>query len=152
MPPRSIIKRLCAKSVEETLIRKKCEGRGHRRIVALVHRWVHFFSAGLLSGYVARSACHFAGFLHPASAINSADLYKDVRSQQLTLTGFEPDSVTSQQDSTLGQIANNSAAKSDAVVANSTPIDPNLASLIDVWPSLLPQIRRAILALVENDQ
>jgi hypothetical protein len=68
----------------------------------------------------------------------------------MTLTGFEPLSARSSQNSTLGKLPIQGAAESDADSTNSTPLDADLVWLIDAWPTVLPPIRRAIMALVEN--
>jgi hypothetical protein len=64
---------------------------------------------------------------------------------RVTPTGLELPATTADEDSKLGNPPPASAAQSGAVLA-----DPNLARLIDAWPTLPEPICRAILALVET--
>jgi hypothetical protein len=61
----------------------------------------------------------------------------------MTPTGFELDSVSTIENSKLGDLPGEGAAKSGAV-------DPDLSRLLSAWPTLADPIRRAILALVES--
>ena len=63
-------------------------------------------------------------------------------------TGFEPDDVTPSQPEDLGQTLNQRAAECAAVGDDSSPIDPDLAQVIEVWSTLPPAIREAILAML----
>jgi hypothetical protein len=67
-------------------------------------------------------------------------------------TGFEPGDVTPSQPEDLRQTLNQRAAECAAVGDDSSPIDPELASVIDAWDSLPPDTRMAILAIVEAAQ
>ena len=63
-------------------------------------------------------------------------------------TGFEPGDVTPSQPTDLRQTLNQRAAECAAVGADLLPINPELASVIEVWPTLPPAIREAILAML----
>ena len=63
-------------------------------------------------------------------------------------TGFEPGDVTHSQPTDLRQTLNQRAAECAAVGDDSSPIDPDLAQVIDAWDSLPPAIREAILAML----
>jgi hypothetical protein len=62
--------------------------------------------------------------------------------------GFEPPTVNPNQGSGLEDSCYAGAAKSGAVFADSSPIDPDLAKIIDAWPNLPEAIRAGILAMV----
>jgi len=83
----------------------------------------------------------------PAGVPNSLAVPgKIVRSERMTLTGFDqgPDFPGKMQES-VGR-----SAESSAVPAPPSTIDPDLARILDIWPSLAEPIRRAVLALVES--
>ena len=63
-------------------------------------------------------------------------------------TGFEPDDVTPSQPMDLRHTPNQRAAECAAVGDDSPPIDPDLAQVIEVWSTLPPAIREAILAML----
>jgi len=63
-------------------------------------------------------------------------------------TGFEPDDVTPSAAADLRHTPNQRAAECAAVGDDSSPIDPDLAQVIEVWDSLPPAIREAILAML----
>ena len=63
-------------------------------------------------------------------------------------TGFEPGDVTPIQSQDLRQTPNQRAAECAAVGDDSSPIDPDLAQVIEVWSTLPPAIREAILAML----
>ena len=63
-------------------------------------------------------------------------------------TGFEPGDVTPYQPEDLRHTPNQRAAECAAVGDDSSPIDPDLAQVIEVWDSLPPAIREAILAML----
>jgi hypothetical protein len=67
-------------------------------------------------------------------------------------TGFEPGDVTPSQPEDLGQTPNQRAAECAAVGDDSSPIDPDLAQVIEAWHSLPPDTRTAILAIGEAAQ
>jgi hypothetical protein len=54
------------------------------------------------------------------------------------------------QDTDLGKVPREGAAKSGAVYPSFVPTDPVLARLIDAWPTLPPHIKNAVLALIES--
>ena len=62
-------------------------------------------------------------------------------------TGFEPGDVTPSESTDLRQTLNQRAAEC-AAVDDSSPIDPDLAQVIEAWDSLPPAIREAILAML----
>ena len=64
-------------------------------------------------------------------------------------TGFEPGDVTPSVPGDLRQTSNQRAAECAAVGDDFPPLDPELASVIEAWPTLPPAIRTAILAIVE---
>ena len=64
-------------------------------------------------------------------------------------TGFEPGDVTLTQPEDLRQTPNQRAAECAAVGDDSSPIDSELAQVIEAWDSLPPDTRTAILAIVE---
>jgi len=63
-------------------------------------------------------------------------------------TGFEPGDVTPYQPKDLRQTPSQRAAECAAVGDDFPPIDPELASVIEAWPTLPPAIREAILAML----
>ena len=63
-------------------------------------------------------------------------------------TGFEPGDVTPYQPKDLRQTPSQRAAECAAVGVDFPPIDPELASVIEAWPTLPPAIREAILAML----
>jgi len=63
-------------------------------------------------------------------------------------TGFEPGDVTPSESTDLRQTPNQRAAECAAVGDDLSPIDPELASVIEVWDTLPPAIREAILAML----
>ena len=63
-------------------------------------------------------------------------------------TGFEPGDVTHSEPSDLRQTPNQRAAECAAVGDDFPPIDPELAQVIEAWPTLPPAIREAILAML----
>jgi hypothetical protein len=46
------------------------------------------------------------------------------------------------------QVSETAGAKSGAVDRENAPIDPELAQVIEAWPTLPPAIREAILAML----
>ena len=63
-------------------------------------------------------------------------------------TGFEPGDVTHSEPMDLRQTPNQRAAECAAVGDDLLPINPELASVIEVWDTLPPAIREAILAML----
>jgi len=63
-------------------------------------------------------------------------------------TGFEPGDVTHREPEDLRQTPNQRAAECAAVGDDSSPIDPELAYMIEIWPTLPPAIREAILTML----
>ena len=63
-------------------------------------------------------------------------------------TGFEPGDVTPSESTDLRHTRNQRAAECAAVGDDSSPIDPDLASVIEVWDTLPPAICEAILAML----
>ena len=63
-------------------------------------------------------------------------------------TGFEPGDVTTIQSQDLRQTPNQRAAECAAVGDDLPPINPDLAQVIEVWGTLPPAIREAILAML----
>ena len=63
-------------------------------------------------------------------------------------TGFEPGDVTPSVPEDLRQTPNQRAAECAAVGDDLLPINPELASVIEVWDTLPPAIREAILAML----
>ena len=61
--------------------------------------------------------------------------------------GLEPGSVSGLQPKELPKPAIQRAAESGAVGAVDGPIDDGLAKIIDAWPELSEEIKRAILGL-----
>ena len=70
--------------------------------------------------------------------------------RSLTPTGLELPAAIAQNTNDLGNQPSSGAAKSGAVSAASAPSDPDLARLIDAWPTLPGPVRRAVLALVNS--
>jgi hypothetical protein len=68
----------------------------------------------------------------------------------LTPRGLELPAAITQNTNDLGNQPSSRAAKSGADSAASAPSDPDLARLIDAWPTLPGPIRRAVLALVNS--
>src|SRR5437879_5151478 len=66
--------------------------------------------------------------------------------RQIPPRGVKPNNVNSSGDKSLGQDDFLSAAKSAAFSTEKFQVDPALARLIEVWPSLPDPIRRAMLA------
>ena len=62
--------------------------------------------------------------------------------------GLEPSDVTSSENKDLRQTPNQRAAECAAVGDDLPPIDPELAQVIEVWPTLPPAIHEAILAML----
>ena len=67
----------------------------------------------------------------------------------MTPTGFELDSTTPVLGTNLGNPSSPRAANSGAVSAVSSPIDPDLARVVDAWPGLPKDLKSAILALLD---
>jgi hypothetical protein len=67
---------------------------------------------------------------------------------QVPPAGIEPSDVTSSENTDLRQTPNQRAAKIAAVGDDLPPIDPELASVNEAWPTLPPAIREAILAML----
>ena len=67
---------------------------------------------------------------------------------QVPPAGLEPSDVTSSENKDLRQTPKQRAAKSAAVGDDLPPIDPELASVIEAWPTLSPAIREAVLAML----
>jgi hypothetical protein len=65
--------------------------------------------------------------------------------------GLEQDSITGNPDNALRASAFRSAAQSGAVPPDVASIDPDLAKIIDTWPTLPAPVRAAMLALVANE-
>jgi hypothetical protein len=63
---------------------------------------------------------------------------------------LELPAAIAQNTTNLGNQPSFGAAKSGAVSAASAPSDPDLARLIDAWPTLPGPLRRAVLALVNS--
>ena len=63
-------------------------------------------------------------------------------------TGFEPGDVTRSNYMDLRHTPNQRAAKSAAVGDDLPPLDPELAQVIEAWPTLPSAIREAILAML----
>jgi hypothetical protein len=53
------------------------------------------------------------------------------------------------EDNDLGNSTNESGAKSGALGAESTPIDPDLATIIDAWPTLPEAVRQQVVGFVK---
>jgi len=62
--------------------------------------------------------------------------------------GLEPCDVTPSEPEDLRQTPNQRAAECAAVGDDSPPFDPDLAQVIEVWDTLPPAIREAILAML----
>jgi len=78
----------------------------------------------------------------------SAVRYEGAVSGSVVPTGFEPGDVTPSESTDLRQTPNQRAAECAAVGDDSSPIDPELAQVIEAWPTLPPAIREAILAML----
>ena len=63
--------------------------------------------------------------------------------------GLEPGDVTPSQPEHLRQTLSQRAAECDAVGDDLPPIDPDLAQVIEAWPTLPPAIREAMLRAAE---
>jgi hypothetical protein len=63
--------------------------------------------------------------------------------------GFDASSVSSDGASHLRQSPNQGEAESEAVDPQYLCIDPMLAIIVEVWPSLTPEQHAAIMAIVE---
>jgi hypothetical protein len=68
--------------------------------------------------------------------------------QQLPPRGLEPNNVKNNHDKGLGQDDSLSAAKSAAFSTENPEIGPDLAKIIEAWPTLPEPIRRAMLASI----
>ncbi len=66
----------------------------------------------------------------------------------LVREGFDAVSVTACPDNSIQQSQNQGEAESEAVSPNSTPIDPDLAAVVEAWPGLPSAIKTGILAMV----
>ena len=71
-----------------------------------------------------------------------------LRDGQVPPAGLEPDDVTPSAPEDLRQTPNQRAAECAAVGDDLPPIDPELAQVIEAWPTLPPAIREAILAML----
>jgi hypothetical protein len=72
----------------------------------------------------------------------------------MTPTGFDSPDGTTLQDNDLGNLSQQCAAESGAAGhrtgSHGAAIDPGLQRVVEAWPRLPEQIRRAVLALVES--
>ena len=75
-----------------------------------------------------------------------------VRAAGVPPQGLEPSDVTSSEKKDLRQTPNQRAAKSAAVGDDLPPLDPELAQVIEAWPTLPPAIREAILAMLRASE
>ena len=66
--------------------------------------------------------------------------------------GLETNNVKNNDAKGLGQEESLSAAKSDAFLTKNPEIEPDLAKIMEAWPTLPGHIRKAILALVETSK
>ncbi|HUT57138.1 MAG TPA: hypothetical protein VNA25_04610 [Phycisphaerae bacterium] len=64
-------------------------------------------------------------------------------------TGLEPGSVSSCKSSALGIPVRERGAESGADSAETAPVHPDLAKVIEAWPTLPEAVRAGILAMVE---
>ena len=71
-----------------------------------------------------------------------------VRAAGVPPQGLEPSDVTSSEKTDLRQTPNQRAAKSAAVGDDLPPLAPELAQVIEAWPTLPPAIREAVLAML----
>jgi hypothetical protein len=69
---------------------------------------------------------------------------------KVTPTGFEPDSAKACSKSSYSDPARAGVAHLYANQLDSTPIDPDLATVIQVWPMLPEAMRRAVLEMVRE--
>jgi hypothetical protein len=66
--------------------------------------------------------------------------------------GLELDSVTPCSEGDLGKPAQPHAAESGVIGARETPIDPDLAVVVEAWPTLPEATRRAIVGLMQGER
>ncbi len=64
-------------------------------------------------------------------------------------TGLEPVTTTGCKTKHLQQRPPMGGAESGAVVGRTAPSDPDLAKVIEVWPTLPDPIKRAIMAMID---
>ena len=69
---------------------------------------------------------------------------------KLAEAGPELDSTTPCGQGDLGKSPNPRAAKSGAVDAREAPLDPDLAVVIDAWPTLPEKVKAKVLAMVKE--
>ena len=63
--------------------------------------------------------------------------------------GLEPPNVNPCNHSTLRESANQRAAESGAVDAESGDIDPELAAVVEAWPTLPKAVKAGIMAFIQ---
>ena len=63
-------------------------------------------------------------------------------------TGLEPRTVNPCSDSTLRESADRSAAESGAVDVQSSDPDPDLAAVVEAWPTLPKAVKAGVMAIV----
>ena len=74
------------------------------------------------------------------------------RQQEAVGEGFEPISGDPTSYRSLRQSPIQNEAESEAVWPNSSPIDADLAAVVDAWPKLPEAIKAGILAMVRAAQ
>ena len=65
-------------------------------------------------------------------------------------TGLEPKTISSCNNKQLGESLKTGDAESGVVGPSSVPLDPDLAQVVQLWPSLSESIRKAIVTLVKG--
>ena len=69
--------------------------------------------------------------------------------RQIVREGFDAVSVTPFPDNGLRQSPKQGEAESEAVFANSIPIDADLAAVVEAWQTLPEPIKAGILAMIQ---
>ena len=64
-------------------------------------------------------------------------------------SGLEPNGASTSRGKHLGNPPKSSGADSGAESAETAPIDPDLAKLIDAWPDLPDAVRKGIVAMAD---
>jgi hypothetical protein len=76
--------------------------------------------------------------------------HSGIRHSQVTPTGLERGSVSTNPTNDLRDPQESSAAKSGAVLADSGPVDADLAAVVNAWQALAVEDQQRIVAIARK--